>query len=158
MGNLGHRQPYVVRLGYSSFRYEGMALSGVRGIVGHAAWRLVLGSRTDLQLRATRRTLPSNSLSYYVNNAVRAKLDREWRHFESSAELEYDLNDYADATADCSGSRRRDSSYEANVNWGWRVHERFKFEVSAFHTNRRSNCDNSEYEATGIGTSIALGW
>jgi len=160
MGNLGERQPYVVRLGYSSFRYEGTESSDFNGIVGHAAWRLALGSRTDLELRLTRRALPSNFETYYINNSVRAKLDREWLRFESGIELEYYLNDYADpielgVNQFC---RRRDSTYELDVDWAWRVHERFKFEISAFHTNRRSTCDTSDYQATGLGTGIALGW
>jgi len=158
MGKLGDRQPFVARLGYTSFRYDGMSLSGFRGIVGHAAWRLVLGDHTDLELAATRRALPSNTLSYYINNAVRAKIERKWLRFEGSAELDYDYNNYAATILGCSGSERRDSTYEAELKWSWRVHERFKFKISAYHTNRRSTCENSEFQATGLGTGIALGW
>ena len=159
MGDLGDGQPYVVRLGYASFRYEGTTSSDFDGVVGYAAWRLLLGSRTDLELRLTRRALPSNFETYYINNAFEAKLDREWLRFESSIEFEYYLNEYGDPVPIGNGfCRRRDSNYELDVSWAWRMHERFKFEISAFHTNRRSTCDNSDFQATGLGTGIALGW
>ena len=93
------------------------------------------------------------------------KLDRKWLRFDSGVELEYYLNDYADPIlvgAEVSEApvfcRRRDSTYELDVDWAWRLHERFKFGVSAFHTNRRSTCENGDYQATGLGTGIALGW
>jgi hypothetical protein len=159
MGVLGESQPYVVRLGYSSFRYDGTASSDFNGLVGYAAWRIVLGGRTDLQLRLSRAALPSNFETYYISNAARAKLDREWLRFESGLEFVYYVNDYADPIM--SGNelcRRRDSTYELNADWGWKVHERLEFEITAFHTNRRSTCDSSYIEATGLGTGLVLGW
>jgi hypothetical protein len=153
-----------VRLGYSSFRYEGGDSSEYNGIVGFAAWRIRVGGRTDLELKASRRALPSNADTYYVSNVVRAKLTREWLRFESGAEFEYHLNDYADPVRFCLNGvpdglgLRRDSTYRLDADWGFRVHERFKFEISAFHTNRRSTCDDSDYTGTGIQTGIALGW
>ena len=164
MGNLGDRQPYVVRLGYTSFRYEGTRSSDYNGIVGNAAWRLVLGDRTDLELRLHRRALPSNFETYYINNAARARLKRDWLRFEVGADLRYDLNVYGDPifVGNMAGEQlfcqRRDSTYKLDVDWAWRLHERFKFGVSAFHTNRRSTCENGDYQATGLGTGIALGW
>ncbi len=164
MGTLGDRQPYVVRLGYSWFRYEGTRSSESKGLVGYAAWRIVLGNRTNLELRASRQPLPATE-TYYISNSIRAKLKREWLHFESDAELRYYLNDYADPVSGCdldggvlAIGRRRDSTYKLDASWAWRMHETFKIEISAFHTNRRSSCDNADYQSTGVGTGIVLGW
>ena len=79
--------------------------------------------------------------------------------FESDIEFEYYLNAYRDPVPIGSGfCQRRDSTYKLDVSWAWRMHERFKFEISAFHNNRRSTCDNSDFQATGLGSGIALGW
>jgi hypothetical protein len=158
-GFLGRRQPFRVHLGYGRFRYDGADESRFDGIVGTAAWRLRLGGRTKLDLEAIRRPLPSNFETHYINNAIRADLEREWLRFEVGTELEFVKNDYADVIAglQCSG-RRKDDTYEVDVHWGWRVHERFKFRVSSFHAKRSSTCDSADYSATGIQTGFSIGW
>jgi hypothetical protein len=160
LGTLGEGQPFFVNLGYGRFRYEGLDESEFDGLVGEAAWRLQVGGRTRLDLKAIRRALPSNSQTHYINNAVRADLEREWLRFESGTELEFIKNDYADEVPDfgvCDG-RRKDSTYKAEVYWGWRVHERLRFRMSSYYSRRSSTCDSSDYEAAGIETGIALGW
>jgi len=158
-GFLGPEQPFRVHLGFGRFRYDGMEESQFEGIVGTAAWRVRLGGRTKLDLEAIRRTLPSRFTTYYINNAIRAELARKWLRFEAGTELELVKNDYADDLndPDCSG-RRKDKTYELNVHWDWRVHERFKFSVSSFHAQRSSTCDDSDYQATGIETGFKIGW
>jgi hypothetical protein len=150
-----------VHLGYGRFRYDSDVDSEFEGIVGTAAWRLRLGGRTKVDLEAIRRTLPSNFTTYYINNAIRAELARKWLRFEAGTELSLVKNDYADDEAefdlDCSG-RRKDKTYELDVHWDWRVHERFKFRISSFHAQRSSTCDSADYEATGIKTGFTIGW
>jgi hypothetical protein len=160
VGLLGEGQPFRVNLGYGRFRYEGTDESEFDGLVGLAAWRLRLGGRTRIDLEAVRRPLPSNSETYYINNAVRADIQREWLHYESGAEIELGRNDYSEVTAEfgpCDG-KRRDTTYQAEAYLGWRVHERLRFRVSSFHTSRSSTCVLSGYEATGIESSVTFGW
>jgi hypothetical protein len=150
-GSLGEGQPYRIRLGYGRFRYDEREVrSEFDGLVGSAAWSLQLGGRTQLNLEAVRRTLPSNFESYYINNAIAAELEREWLRSEGGTELELRRNDYADT--------RRDDSFRVDVYWRWRVHERLRFEISTFHARRSSNEDFADYEATGLETAVALGW
>lgn len=158
-GFLGPQQPFRVHLGYGRFRYDGQKESKFEGIVGTASWRLRLGGRTKLDLEAIRRPLPSNFETHYINNAVRAELAREWLRFEAGTELELVKNDYADDVVDldCSG-RRKDDTYEVDVHWGWRVHERLKFRISSFHAKRSSTCDSADYSATGFQTGFSVGW
>jgi len=160
LGSLGEGQPFFFNLGYGRFRYEGLDESEFDGLVGQAAWRLQIGGRTQLDLEAVRQPLPSNSNTHYINNAVRAELEREWLRFESGTGLEFNRNDYADEVEDfgvCDG-RRKDSTYKGEVFWGWRVHERLRFQISSFYSRRSSTCDSSDYEAAGFETGIALGW
>lgn len=160
LGALGEGQPFFVNIGYGRFRYEGLDESNFDGLVGRAAWRLQVGGRTQLDVEAIRRPLPSNSETHYINNAVRADLEREWLRFESGTELELSQNNYAEVSEDfgeCDG-RRKDTTYKAEVYWGWRVHERLRFRMSSFYSRRSSTCDLSDYKAAGIETGIALGW
>ncbi len=159
-GYLGLDQPYIVRIGFARFRYDVPATSNAtpsegNGLVGFFAWQLRVGPRTAVELEAIRRPLPSNFDTFYVNNAVKAKLVREWRRHETGTDLRYYLNNYADPIGSCN---RRDSTYELEVFWDWKVHERFDFGVEAFHSHRSSTCDVFTYRATGLATGFTVGW
>lgn len=159
-GVLGEGQPFFINLGYGRFRYEGLDESTFDGLVGQAGWRLQVGGRTRIDIEAIRRALPSNFETHYINNAVRVDLEREWLRFESGTGFEFTKNDYAEEVEDfgvCDGTRG-DLTYEAEVFWGWRVHERLRLQLSSFYSRRSSTCDSSDYEAAGIETGIALGW
>jgi hypothetical protein len=150
-GILGKEQPYRLHLGYGRFEYEEISqTSEFDGIVGAAAWRLRIGGRSKLDLEAVRRALPSNFETYYINNAINARLEREWLRSESGAELELIRNDYADT--------RRDSLARLDVYWGWLVHERLRLELSTFYARRSSNVFFANYDAFGVETGVSLGW
>jgi hypothetical protein len=156
-GFLGEERPYVVRLGYTRFRYEGRDESNYAGIAGLAAWRLALAGDSQLDLELVRRPLPSILSTYYINNAARAELERKWRRFESGATLEVSQNNYGDETPGCDG-RRQDSTYAVEAFGGLRFHELLAFRLSVTHTKRNSNCAGGDYNATGITTGLLLGW
>jgi hypothetical protein len=156
-GWLGEDQPFRIHLGFGRFSYDGENASDFNGIVGTAAWKLRLGPGTSLDLEAVRRTLPSNFETYYINNAVNAELEREWRRFEAGTELELTKNDYGDVLPQCNG-KRRDLTMDLSVFAGWEMHERLEFSASTFFKKRSSTCENREYEAGGIEIGMSLGW
>jgi hypothetical protein len=150
-GFLGRGQPYRFHLGYGSYRYtQSSFATSFTGIVGSGSWRLRLGGRTTLRIEAVRRPLPSNFETFYINNAVNVQMEREWRQFEGGAEIEFVSNNYA--------GTREDRRYEFEVGWRWRMHERFRFEVSAYHSRRESTVEFGDFNASGLETNLALGW
>jgi hypothetical protein len=38
------------------------------------------------------------------------------------------------------------------------MHERFRFEVSAYHSRRESTVEFGDFNASGLETNLALGW
>jgi hypothetical protein len=158
-GFLGEGRPYRIHLGYALFRYEGDVYTKFQGIVGTAAWALRLGGRTRLDIEAIRRPLPSNFETYYINNAGRAALAREWQRFDTGAEIELTKNVYADEIIGyaCDGPRR-DFLAGGEIFGTWHAHERMRFRVSAFHKVRSSNCELADYVANGIETAVSTGW
>lgn len=162
-GLLGDRQPYRVYVGYGRFRYGGIESSSFNGIVGAAAWRLWLGGRTRTDFEAIRRPLPSNFDTFYINNGLRAKLEREWLRFDGGGAVELVINDYADeilvgTSTGVESCHRRDTTRRFEGFLGWRLHEYLQFKVSTFHSVRSSSCESVDYDAAGIETSFTVGW
>jgi len=160
----GRDQPYRIHLGFGRFRYDSVEESEFEGIVGSAAMRLRFGGATSLNLEVVRRPLPSNFVTYYINNGIRADLEREWVRFEAGTEFEFTKNNYADdlsnlgnVASDCDG-RRKDETYQAEVYVGWKAHERLRFEMSSFYKTRSSTCDASAYDSAGFETGLTIGW
>lgn len=158
-GVVGRGNPYRLLVGYSDFKYKGPEDSEFRGIVGSFLTSMAVGGRTDLEVELIRQPLPSNFDTHYINNGFRSSLERDWLDFEGGVEVRVTLNQYADAIdgLDCDG-RRKDTTYQGEVYWGWRLHERYRFEISSYYSQRGSNCERSDFEGVGVEAGFDLGW
>jgi len=158
-GVVGGSNPYRLLVGYYDFKYAGLEASEFQGIVGSFLTSLSVGGRSDLELELIRQPLPSNFETHYINNGFRSSLEREWLDFEIGLEARVTYNKYAEVIdgLSCDG-RRADTTTQAEVYWGWRLHERYRLEVSTFYTQRGSNCDQSDFEGAGIEAGFDVGW
>jgi hypothetical protein len=158
-GMIGERQPYQVQLGYGRFRSrETGNPAEFTGLVGTANWRVAVGGRTGLGFDLARRPLPSSFETYYINNALRVELDRQWMRFRSRATVRLSLNDYGPTATSCNGEGREDLTWGMEAGQGWRLHDRVLLDLSAFYEERSSNCAGLDFHATGISAGVSLGW
>ncbi len=154
-GDLGEGQPFVLRLGYTEFEYEGQSDSRFTGISGQAQWTLALGADSDLTIGIFRRPLPSSFSTYYVNNIVRTGFESDLRrNLSVRAELGLTLNRYEDLGA----CRLEDSIYDGEVGATWQIQRRVGFDLSAAHNRRSSNCDTVDSRSTTLNATLKVGW
>jgi hypothetical protein len=162
--NLGKNNPFLLRIGYDTFRYdeyETLTESSVfRGIGGFYSGTFRTGPDSQLNVNLTRQSLPSTQNTYYINNVVRAEFDTDFLrtlNFRGRARLAF--NDYGDPIPfwDCDG-RREDWVSEIGAEVGWPVHPRMEFSLNGFHERRRSNCEGGSYKDTEISVGLRLGW
>jgi hypothetical protein len=160
-GFLGRGQPYVVRLGYGTFEYEGIDGVEFGGLVGFARWSPRVGARTAMDLALSRRTLPSNFDTFFVNNNIVADISREWLQYSRvGLEVALTRNQYGDPVqiVGCTGSDTRDDRIGTEAYVQLQPHRRAGFPLSAGYVIRDSNCDAVDYDAAVVGAGVTLGW
>lgn len=177
-GSLGPEQPYRLRLGWGKFHLFGLErnLNNIdelelspfdteyTGLVGEGNLSLRVGGRTDLEMTARRRPLPSGFPTYYIVNEFSVDLNRRWLQY-SKAGINglYAKSRYGDVLGDadnviCGNFIRRDDRWYVEPYLEWWIHRKFGFRVSAAHYQRRSNCDGADYEANVLSVGWTLGW
>ena len=176
-GFLGPEQPFVVRLGYTDFAYEGTDSLGFNGLVGFTRWLLRFGASSELDLSFSRRPLPSNFDTFYLINEFRSRFSRDiLRNGSLGIEFLAAKNKYGapvglggtvgEERVDCGAGFskgfedfiRKDERFRLRASLGWRIHPRMRFELSAAQSKRSSNCAISEYDATVVRGNLSVGW
>ncbi len=154
-GELGEDQPFLVRLGYTDFSYEGQD-ADFTGIVGQAHWNLKVGVNSNLWLGIFRRPLPSSFSTYYVNNIIRASFESEWRrNVLLRAETNWTYNRYEIGDDGC---RLEDEILDAELGATWVIQRRVGFDLSTGHYRRSSNCDSVDSDSTTFNATLKVGW
>jgi len=159
-GFLARRQPFFVRVGVGNFAYDrqdDLPDTSFVGVMGAARFRLALGSKTFLDLRAQRTPLPSNFETYYIINELRVDVERRWlRRSLYGFRALVSRNGYGDGDPRVDGRTDRRRVLEGFMDWFF--HRRASLRFSAGHYRRRSNVQIADYNANVVTAGIRYGY
>ena len=164
-GQLGEREPFLVRVGWGRFRFPGSEGSEYRGIVADASLVIRSVGRTELELGLQRRPWPSFFLNnnYYLVNSANLRLSRRWLQYSTMGiEGWWQEATYGDPVPmnvpQQPGLTRVDRTLRASVYANLMIRERLGVRISVDENHRNSNYLGAGFEGRVYFAGIVLGW
>jgi hypothetical protein len=164
-GRGGRGQTYWLQVGGERFTLQGDRDVIYSGLSVDGQWRLLLGTRSALQIGLSRRALPSYLGTYYlVQPEVRVHFDRRWARYSTVGVVgRYSSNGYGerldlDEVPGVDRSRRKDRIGRVEAFVEFRPVQPVGFRFGVLHQRRGSNYDESEFKNTVVSSSLVLGW
>ena len=164
-GQLGPRQPYLLRLGWERLTFGGTdanAGGDFSGVVGQARLSAIVGGGTTFSLEAQRQPYRSYDQfnQYYVSNLIAGSVERLFLQGTSvGGSLDFSINGYSQAsTQEDSTYYRQDRGVQLEAHANIALAERVAFRVSLARNRRYSNAPFANYNNTVVFGGIILGW
>ena len=167
-GLTGHRQPFVLTVGYGDYQFPGSDASDFQGLVGRFRWRLPVGSATWIQLGAGRRARPSffGDQSHFVSDEILMVAERSFRqHSSVGLDVLLGRNQYPDpepvldpSTGEETMIKRSDKRFAMDLYFDFKLNRLFGFRVSLTKERRDSNIFRFNYDAFTTFAGVTLGW
>ena len=136
-------------------------MASFEGLTGFGSWIMRLGERTRFNFSASRRPLPSNFQTFYIDNEVRVEYALDFaRHSTFAASAAFGRNRYGDPILECGPRTREDDRVNLRSGIAWNLAPKLGLNIVGRHENRDSNCEEGrgDYDVSSLEVGIVLGW
>ena len=170
-GQLGPRQPYMVRLGWDHLAFGGtqtQATGDFSGVIGQVNLSAIVGGGTAFFVAVQRQPYRSYdaSNSFYVSNLAVGSVERRFLGGTSvGGSVLFSINGYRqissstnDATQVTTYYYREDRRVQLEAHANLELAERVAFRVSLARNRRYSNAPGADYNTTVFFGGFVLGW
>jgi len=166
-GQLGPRQPYIVRLGWDRLAFAGQDVNQVddfSGLVGVARLSVIVGGGTMFTFEARRQPYRSlvQSNNYYVFDLIGAWVERLFPQGSSvGGDLALSMNSYNQPISQGNSTvwyYREDRRVQLEAYANLALAKRVLFRVSVARNRRYSNAPGEDFNETVVFGGFVFGW